>query len=625
MLLSKLAEDEVTSNLELNKLYVELFMNEDKYENKETFFHYIDDDRLYIHSEVDNKLYYLSNFNTSDSEVVLKDLPKEIEDIEVELSGLYVIDTIENLDIENIGKFEYINDRLLIDTIQGNEFALNTIRSVETDYSNGFGRDYDYYFNNYNTEDLYEYGETIDIPVDWLISVENDEIKSSYEEVEKYIEAGLVKGISIYFDDYNYDYQDVKVSTIIIEFENLDSYFSLLSEEEKEEYIILHKIIPEYKNYIQENLVVLDSARNSAASYSFAYVDGDNIPELIVDNGISDYRQATHILSYKDRNVVSSHIANFLGKFNYAPKENKIVYWRSQRVVQIGELASLENGKYVASHISYDNTGNMPSRPKDRKDFVAFTIDDEECSLEEYNDFSKKYFTTDGMLTIAKTYPTIEESYENINNITPAEKSYRKKEMDEDYMKYESNNTTVVYAGELSNIPIHMSINYIDDEVYGNYYYDKYKNDIHFEGVIYNGNKIDLYVDTDDMNEVFRGTIDNNRIYGTWSSGSTSLNFEVTDESSTQFSAFANDIKSFELVNGTLEISMKDNTVVKYPVSKDCLWQSTYIGSSNYKDSSYSEIKEKVDNDRDNYDFSPTYLVIDIKENVINRVYTVNA
>ncbi len=86
----------------------------------------------------------------------------------------------------------------------------------------------------------------------------------------------------------------------------------------------------------------------------------------------------------------------------------------------------------------------------------------------------------------------------------------------------------VTYSGTLSDIKIHMTLKYFDDNrIEGAYYYDKYKEDISLVGEVV-GDKVTL--NTVDGSEEFVGTRSGDTISGEWKSGDKTLDFSVTVE-----------------------------------------------------------------------------------------------
>ncbi len=88
---------------------------------------------------------------------------------------------------------------------------------------------------------------------------------------------------------------------------------------------------------------------------------------------------------------------------------------------------------------------------------------------------------------------------------------------------------SISYVGAVDKYPIHMTIDFYDDNnIKGKYYYNKYKIDIPFSGFA-NGTAIEI--NTDDGNEQFFGNINENDIYGQWKTKYTTLQFSLIDES----------------------------------------------------------------------------------------------
>ncbi len=85
---------------------------------------------------------------------------------------------------------------------------------------------------------------------------------------------------------------------------------------------------------------------------------------------------------------------------------------------------------------------------------------------------------------------------------------------------------TVTYVGNVSDINIHMTLNYYQDKrIEGTYYYDKFGQEKQLIGEIIS-DQITLY--TIDGSEAFKGTLTNNAISGEWTSGDKVLPFSVS-------------------------------------------------------------------------------------------------
>ncbi len=87
------------------------------------------------------------------------------------------------------------------------------------------------------------------------------------------------------------------------------------------------------------------------------------------------------------------------------------------------------------------------------------------------------------------------------------------------------------YVGAIDSYPIHMELSISGDKIKGNYYYDKYKEDIPFSG-----NLKDSFIEltTENGTEKFSGVVNGDKIFGVWESNGSSLDFSVIDTDNTQ-------------------------------------------------------------------------------------------
>lgn len=442
-LLSKLVETNPETVLDLKIAYSEYFV-ESGIENK-PYFEYIENGRAYVYSGTDKKFFYLGKQYSEIEEEKLEEIPKQINGVEVELSNIFISEFLRTTNIKDFTKLEYSNDRILIETNQGLAVDLDTLIDYDTEYhENSYYSPievrYDYYYNKYNIDGKYSYGDTITAPVEWFISAGDKYIESSYEEIKKYIDAGLATGI--YFEMDNKTSGELApyemascVRSVSVGVEDMDSYYSLMSEQEKKDYIALSGYLPAYEEYIEQIISKEDYANQYQIDYSFAYIDEDNIPELLVirDDG-GGAGSGVSLLSYKNNEVQATWISQLLGEFNYTPRENRVIYTYSRRVIKAGESAHLDDGLYVVDKSCYDNTGNLPLEEEwySVEGYgYAYYVNDEGSSSTEYNNFINKYLQTDNMMTFTKTYSSIEEAYNNIDgNLKNSEKQALKADYD---------------------------------------------------------------------------------------------------------------------------------------------------------------------------------------------------
>ena len=189
-----------------------------------------------------------------------------------------------------------------------------------------------------------------------------------------------------------------------------ESFFSLmdedekqqyLDEDEKQQYIIENEVIPAYEKYINEKY-----GDGSYNAYNLIYIDEDNIPELLFDD--SGDGTGTEVLCYIDGEVYSTPAWCRGFEFDYVPKENKIFFGGAMYNEFSEEAAHLENGVLVTEHsysFKLDETADENG---------PFEIDGVQCSKEEFDIFTEKYFDDNNKENGWQTYSSIQEAYENL-------------------------------------------------------------------------------------------------------------------------------------------------------------------------------------------------------------------
>lgn len=179
---------------------------------------------------------------------------------------------------------------------------------------------------------------------------------------------------------------------------------SAVSNEEQQANMIEQEVLPAYEKYISDNY-----GKGEYTVFNLIYIDGDDIPELLFDN-TADGR-GTLVISYQNGEIVESPAWCRGFDFRFVPGENKVVYSGSWDGYESGTVAYLNNGSLVSEHtymISYDiNTGNR-----------GYSIDDMECSEEEYNHFVETYFRYENMIDGWQTYTSIWEAYADNEELT---------------------------------------------------------------------------------------------------------------------------------------------------------------------------------------------------------------
>ncbi len=119
-----------------------------------------------------------------------------------------------------------------------------------------------------------------------------------------------------------------------------------------------------YQKFIDEDIVfeIVSMEDADRINFTLAYIDGDNIPELILHVGalISD---EIHILSYQNGNVIDSIVGGNYASIRYADKKNLLACFGGRMGYYMDTYYSMSDGRLneVASgdyYVEYDDEGN---------------------------------------------------------------------------------------------------------------------------------------------------------------------------------------------------------------------------------------------------------------------------
>lgn len=497
MLLNQLAESKPKTQLDLKMAYTQFFNDEDIYED--TTFSYVDDEKIYTYSSAENKFYYAGKLGVPVAEDTLKDMDKKINGIEVELASSFIVEVLDNLYIEDIEKIEHKDNILTIQTTKG--VSLDILTTYNSEDNNLTA-----YWNVHigkNVPRIEEETESADADysnaaIESPDSAEEIDItkESTAESVIKYFDAGIATDIR--FEAEKVSSSKAALYGVTVTIPDIDSYLSVMDEEEKQQYIVENEVIPAYEKYVSDNF-----GNGEYNVYNLIYIDDDNIPELLFDNSCDG--RGTEVLSYRNGEIFSSSAWCRGYSFNYVPKENKMVFEGTWLEDVSGSVAHLENGVLVEEHSYYFDFDDEVGEGG------IYQIDGAECSEAEYNNFIETYFKVEGTEFGWKTYSSIAEAYDNLGKIT-------------------------------------------------------FKKDGGF-------------------------------------------------------------ITKFEMTDNILTVETEDGQSISYPVADDCKWESTSYGEV-YGTYTFESLKEVVESERNRYLAdpemydSPAVLIVDIKDEVIVRIYT---
>lgn len=161
--------------------------------------------------------------------------------------------------------------------------------------------------------------------------------------------------------------------------------------------MVEHEVLPAYEKYINENLGVCEYS-----VYNLIYLDDDDVPELLYDS-TADGR-GTELLCYKDGEVLRNPAPCRGFGFYYIPRGNIVVYEGAWDADVYGTVAYLNEGILNSEH-TYAENYDMNA------DSYMYSIDDAECTKEEYADFVESH--KNGTVYGWDTYSSIQEAYEN--------------------------------------------------------------------------------------------------------------------------------------------------------------------------------------------------------------------
>ena len=141
--------------------------------------------------------------------------------------------------------------------------------------------------------------------------------------------------------------------------------------------MVEHEVLPAYEKYINENLGVCEYS-----VYNLIYLDDDDVPELLYDS-TADGR-GTELLCYKDGEVLRNPAPCRGFGFYYIPRGNIVIYEGAWDADVYGTVAYLNEGILNSEH-TYAENYDMNA------DSYMYSIDDAECTKEEYADFVESH------------------------------------------------------------------------------------------------------------------------------------------------------------------------------------------------------------------------------------------
>lgn len=493
MLLNRLIKSKPKTQLDLKMAYTQFFNDEDIYED--TYFSYVDDEKVYTYNSTENQFYFAGTLGIPAIEDTLKDIHKEINDIDVEISSSFIGELLNNIPIEDIEKFEHKDDILSIKTTKGVSLDIPTTYSSE-DKNLSAQWNITIGIEKFKTQEkLQAKAETTSVPADSSTNVKVRK-ESTADSVVNYINAGVAT--DIYFSLQKTSPTKAALGGLTIAIPNMDSYISLMGEEEKQQYMIENEVIPAYEKYVNRSF-----GKINYDVFNLIYIDGDNIPELLFDDSADG--RGTKVLSYQNGQIFESDAWCRGYIFDYVPKENIVIFKGLWLGDESGTVAHLENGLLVKEHSYYFDFNDAVGEGG------TYQIDGVACSETQYKNFIETYFKVDGIKDGWQRYSSIQEAYDNLGKFT------------------------------------------------------------------------------------------------------------FTDE--------GGHITKFEMTDNVLTVETEDGRSISYPVADNCKWEDTSYGVV-YGTYTFESLKEVMESERNRYleypkrYFSPIMLFVDIKDEVIVRIYT---
>lgn len=181
-----------------------------------------------------------------------------------------------------------------------------------------------------------------------------------------------------------------------------------MSEEEKLAYVVKTEILPAYKNY----------ANNYVDNYSFSfiYLDDDEIPELVLQG---DSEAAGNIIcTYYNGSVVEMYTSRL--NFDYLEKQgllcnsdgNMGYYYDNVYNLKDGQFTKIAEGNYGEA---YDADGNLVT---DENGNIAFEYswNSQQVTADEYDELLELVFNEEGAISVydLEFYSSVADAYNSI-------------------------------------------------------------------------------------------------------------------------------------------------------------------------------------------------------------------
>lgn len=192
-----------------------------------------------------------------------------------------------------------------------------------------------------------------------------------------------------------------------------------MSEEENQEYMVEHEVIPAYEKYISENPI-----NTSQESYSFIFMNDDTIPELVIQGDCEAI--GNMICTYIDNKVVSMYTSRLM--FSFLEKQNLLnntggnmgSYYDKIFSIKDGAFECVYSGEWMESydysegHVITDENGNI---------LYEYLWNGQQVSSDEYKNSLAQVYNDDKAIWNydLSYYSSIQEAYENLGKITFSE------------------------------------------------------------------------------------------------------------------------------------------------------------------------------------------------------------
>ncbi len=192
---------------------------------------------------------------------------------------------------------------------------------------------------------------------------------------------------------------------------NTDEYIdptASMSEEEKNAYVVKSEVLPAYENYANNYV--------SDYSFSFIYLDDDEIPELVLHG---DCEAAGNIIcTYYNGSVVELNTQRL--SFDYLEKQgllcnstgNMGYYFDNIFNLKDGEFTNVVSGEYWET---YDDNGNIVT---DANGIIVFSYswNGQQVTADEYDELLAQAFNKEDATSVydLEFYSSVVEAYDNI-------------------------------------------------------------------------------------------------------------------------------------------------------------------------------------------------------------------